>query len=219
MKRVVIIGDSLSMPRPNDFILYEDTYPYLLQQRYEVINRSRRANDTKQQSSEQNLLDDIELLNPDIVIIYLGIVDCAPRLFTKNESRILSLIPSYLRNKIVSLFSKKRMLITKIRKISYVDKYMFKKNLLKIIERIGSDRKIIFINIKECKKLDEKSFSFNKQIRDYNNIISEFSKKSNVNLIDVNHLNITYPLLDDNIHISKEMHLCLHDKILDLIND
>lgn len=59
-KRIVILGDSLSMPHPEEGVEYEDTYPYLLwdsllNKGYEVICRSKRANDTKIQTLSENL--------------------------------------------------------------------------------------------------------------------------------------------------------------------
>jgi hypothetical protein len=126
-KRIVILGDSLSMPRPNEGIILEYTYSYLLNKSFEVINKSKRVNDTKLQILEQNILDDIDYLNPDI-IIYLGIVDCAPRLLSRNESRLINILPNKLRKIIINFLSKYRLFFTKLRNIQYVNMNSFKKN-------------------------------------------------------------------------------------------
>ena len=89
LNRIIILGNSLSIPRPDDQVDYVNTYPYILvKSGYEVINRSRRINDIEIQSTEQNMLDDVDYLRPDYVVIHLGIVECAPRIFSKKNYRL-----------------------------------------------------------------------------------------------------------------------------------
>lgn len=208
MKRIVILGDSLSMPRPNEGIEYEDTYPYLLSKMgYEVICRSKRANDTKIQTIEQNILDDVVYLKPNILIIHLGIVDCAPRLFSKFERKLLSLLPKIIRIPIINFFSKRRAFFTKIRQISYVNLKSYESNLEKLINRSKKIvEKIIIIKIKNTtNENDSRSFNFNKKIDKYNNVLDKLSKKyDGIFLIDPN--NFEDGLLNDGIHINKNMH-------------
>jgi len=90
MEIITILGDSLDMPRLNENILYKDTYAYkldsLLGNDYLVINRSRRANTILEQANRQNINDDILSSESEYFIIHLGIVDCAPRLFSKKNT-------------------------------------------------------------------------------------------------------------------------------------
>jgi len=64
MTRIVILGDSLAMPRLTAKISYEDSYPYILHNNLsqkiknkstfvEVISRNRRANTSTLQVKEQ----------------------------------------------------------------------------------------------------------------------------------------------------------------------
>jgi lysophospholipase L1-like esterase len=218
-KRIVIIGDSLSMPRPDEGITLEDTYSYLLNKSFEVINTSKRANDTKLQIHEQNVLDDIYYLNPDIIIIYLGIVDCAPRLFSRNESRLISLLPNKLRKIIINFFSKYRLFFTKLRNIQYVKKDSFKRNIEFLLNLCNQKNIIpILINIGNTNKDNiAKSYNFKKNINAYNNILNNLSKSKNINLIDVNIIKLQSKLLNDGIHINKDMHEKLYYQIIDTI--
>ena len=148
MTRISIIGDSLSMPRPDNGVDYNDTYSSLLSKKgFDVVDRSRRSNDTNLQSIRQHVVDDILYINPDIVIVLLGIMDCAPRIFTKIESRLLNLLPNSIKVLIIKFLSKHRYFITKHRRISYVDQSSFRSNLENIISSVKIDnRKIILIN-------------------------------------------------------------------------
>lgn len=217
-KRIVILGDSLSLPRPDNGVNYEDTYGYLLQENnYEVLNRSRRANDTNLQLLEQNMLDDIIYLNPDVVIVYLGIVDCAPRLFTKNESRVLSLLSSGIRHTIIKIFSRHRRYITKFRRLTYVRKEEFQKNLDKLVVLLKQKKaEIIIINISNTNRGNEKrSHNFKKNIDEYNLVISKIAKSRRLVLLNMN--NISNMLLDDGVHINKKAHAYIFEKITEYI--
>jgi lysophospholipase L1-like esterase len=218
-KRIVIIGDSLAMPRPEEGVEYEDTYPYLLFKKgYEVINRSRRANDIKIQTIEQNILDDVIYLKPDVLVIHLGIVDCAPRIFKRYEKRIINILPSLMKKLIINICSKYRYFITKYRKITYVNEREFEENIIKIIETAKSiSKQIIIIKIlNTLERNDKRSYNFNKNIQKYNKILEKIANKYNIELIDPNSFGKN-GLLKDGIHINKQMHQYLFNKIKEKI--
>lgn len=224
--RVVILGDSLAMPRPDEGVGYEDTYSYLIFKDIskwgwvgEVINRSKRANDTQYQAHFQNIADDILLLQPTHTIIHLGICDCAPRLFKKLEQKILNKIPMKIRDKIISFFSKRRKLVTKFRQITYVDIKSFEKNLLHIINNAKSvNSKIVLIGIKDTSKENiEKSYKFKEKIDSYNEIIKKIALANQIEIIDAN--TFSGGLLSGGIHIDKYMHKYLYEKIICSINN
>ena len=206
------------MPRPDEGVEYESTYPFLLAQNgHEVICKSKRANDTKIQSLKQNILDDVLFLNPDVVIIHLGIVDCAPRLFTRRETRLLNLVPISVSKIIINLFSKHRYKITKMRKISYVNAVNYRVNLSKIIKEIQSEnRKIILIKILDTNSSNlQRSFGFQENIEKYNMIIDDIAIAFDLDILDPNLCN--NGLLPDGIHINKKMHDYIAKKIIGLV--
>ena len=220
LTRVSILGDSLSMPRPSEGIVYESTYPFLLAENgYEVICKSKRANDTKIQSVKQNILDDVLFLNPEIVIIHLGIVDCAPRLFKRREIRLLNLLPIRVRTIVINFFSKYRYVITKTRKITYVNNVDYRRNLSKIIKDIQSEnRKIILIKILDTNSSNLlRSFGFSENIKKYNEIIDDIAIALDLDTLDPNLCNDG--LLSDGIHINKKMHEYIAMKVSNLIEN
>lgn len=218
LKKIVILGDSLSLPREE--ILVEDTYPYLinefLKDRYVLFNRSIRANDTRLQV--ENFYNDVILFDPDIIIIHLGIVDCAPRLFYRKEraffSKVNKLFP------IVALMSRYRYFFTKIFPKVYVSIRDFEKNyhyMLEEIHKLG--KKAIVIGIANTNKRNKKiSYGFEKNINCYNEVLKKVCEKfNNVSYIDMYNYDPEKILLKDGIHLNKEGSKILAENLLKII--
>jgi acyl-CoA thioesterase I len=215
-KRIVILGDSLGMPTGNGEVEYEDTYPYLLTNivtNCEVISRHRRTNDTSKQLNNQNFFDDIEMLKPDFLVVHLGIVDCAPRIFSRFQNAIVSILPSVIRRRVLRVVSNFRYSMTKLNNKTYVKKNKFKENVEKIVDISNMmSVQLLFIEILiTSEENNAKSYNFNKNIIEYNNIIRVASRPEHVRLI-------RYPsqndyLLRDGIHINKKGNEFLANKI------
>lgn len=110
-KRVLIIGDSLAMPNYADK-KYEDTWIYKLKTNYpnfDVITYLKRGLTTNALVSMGKKLeygvppgaDCLEMWMPDIVILQLGVCDCAPRLFSPYslEYKLINKFPLNVFNK------------------------------------------------------------------------------------------------------------------------
>jgi len=192
MKKIIILGDSLAMQRPTEGVVYKQTYGYLVKNYFEsygnyfVIIMAKRANDTNIQSRSDRTLYDIKQFEPDIVIIHLGIVDCAPRIFTKIEREIVGVLPQLLNNKIINFFSKRRLFFTKYFPKKYVNVKSFEKNVQKILNVIHNLQAIpIIVNIaKPPKSVSRRSYNFLHNIEIYNNILLKLSKTNNCRLIN-----------------------------------
>ena len=101
MKVVLCNGDSLGMPREN--VKFESTWYYklsneLLHSGFYFVNNFKRANTT----NFLNHGDALEYYSPNIVIVQLGIVDCAPRVYKTNG--ILLKVVNKLPNRYQKLF-------------------------------------------------------------------------------------------------------------------
>jgi lysophospholipase L1-like esterase len=210
--RVVIIGDSLSMPRPDESLFYEETYPYLLKQdlgnSFEVINRGKRANTIKHQSEDQNIFDDIIFFYPKYVVIQLGIVDCAPRLFSRRFGKYVigNIKPEMLKKFIIQQFSNRRLFFTKHFPRQYVpfSEFMYWYDyLLKIVKEFGSIP--ITVNIAQTTiENNKRSYGFSQHINKYNRAIEELSSQYSALLIDAYKISETNNiLLPDGIHLNK----------------
>ena len=93
-KLVLIIADSMAMPRTG--VPYGQTWPYRLRTskpQLDFIDKTRRASTALRLNTEGGGdspdspagADLLEHYRPDIIILQVGITDCAPRYFDKNS--------------------------------------------------------------------------------------------------------------------------------------
>jgi len=206
--RIVVLGNSLPIPRPEDGVGYHDTYPYILTSMgFEVINKSKRINDIEIQSIETNLLDDVDAFQPNYLIMHFGIVDCSPRLFTKNNRKLLGILPNIITNNIIIFFSKYRYAITRFRKI------------IVRVKKNNKNIKIIVINITQTNEENRrKSYGFSSNISKYNKIFSKLECDFGPYLTLIDSNLYKNGLLKDGIHINTGMNRYLACKISKIIN-
>ena len=221
-KRVVILGDSLAMPRPEENVHYEETYAYKLSQFIdgEIICRASRSNTTLKQSGQQSLYDNLAVFEPHVVIIQLGIVDCSPRLFGRKQAFVLSKLPDFLRSMIINIFSKHRLLLTKIRPKVYVSQNIFEQSIDLLFKKISSlGSKAICISIASTNdRNNRRSYHFDENIKRYNSILQNRCHQFSFEYLDFYTATSENSfLLDDGIHINSSGHDFLTARISDLL--
>lgn len=224
LKVITIAGDSLSMVSPEKEIFYKDTYPFKLQMmlnltEYNIALRSNGRNNVLSQALRENLDRNVLYNNSRYIIFHLGIVDCAPRLFGLMEDRIiffLSQMPiiKFFVNLLIKFKSKYRRFFTRYFPKTYVSRKDFKGKYEYILEEVKNKarpRKVFLINIADTNEKNKlRSFDFEKNIRDYNNILEGLVLKNRdfCELVDV--FSATKEnkdlMLDDGIHLSKAGH-------------
>jgi hypothetical protein len=203
---LVILGDSLPLPRPNEGVLFEHTYPSILQRMLNgnayVINRSKRANNSRKAALPNNLSADITDFNPEVLIYHIGIVDCAPRLFSEFQQKILEKMPSFISRRIIKFFSSKRYFFTRTFPKVYVKRKAFYKNVKQTISFAKQyTDKIILVGICHANSnVLKKSFSFADNVNKYNDELIKISNELGVDYLDTRLLNPEHDLLSDGIH-------------------
>jgi acyl-CoA thioesterase-1 len=171
---ILIIGDSLGLPREN--VPYKKTWPYLLNKvlsTSHVVIKVQRAL-TSKMINEGVKADWLEFYRPKIVIIQVGIVDCAPR-YLKNDSFLLKIIniqPSFIKKNVWKLIKN-----TKIRSPKNVDVSIieFEKNINSYLTRCKSIgvEKVCLIKIAKCgKKMQIQNPKIIDQISSYNEVLN-----------------------------------------------
>ncbi|MGW8169127.1 MAG: SGNH/GDSL hydrolase family protein [Sulfurovaceae bacterium] len=217
-QRIVILGDSLGMPRPE--IKFEETYPYIFQEnipRSEVYAKHRRANDSAIQSEFLNIQDDIEYMQADILVMHLGIVDCAPRLFSKREQNALRYFKK-INKYIIAFMSNRRYFFTKLFPKVYVDIKSYEKNMRRLIlSGKKSAKRVIVVNISDTSAENKKrSYHFENNIKDYNEVLFKLAKENSVELLNIYEISDESILLDDGIHLNIRGNQLLAHKLLEL---
>lgn len=205
-KNLLIVGDSLGLPRDN--MPYSNTWTYLLcdylQNFHTVLKLQRALNSNTINSGVKE--DWLEFYKPDDVILQVGIVDCSPR-FLKNGGLLMKLVnisPFFLKNFIWKLIKK-----YKTRSVVNVDVTIdrFESNIEKYINRcisIGVSRIFLIKIAKSGSAMVKKSPEILSQINLYNQIFDTLAGKYQ-NCILINELtnaNDDY-FIEDGYHLSE----------------
>ncbi|RJP80699.1 MAG: SGNH/GDSL hydrolase family protein [Desulfobacteraceae bacterium] len=198
-ERIVVIGDSLPLPRIDDdnHVLWDKTWPYLLHNElnkdgnhYEVINCSIRSR-TIETVTGHDFNEHILWKKPDIIILQVGIVDCAPRIFSRKEKLILGLsfIPDFIRQKIIKHRSQKRKEILRKNPLGKVytkpeEYHRYIEDFFVKIKSLSWEIKIIILPILSNSILEEKSPGHNHNAQVYNDILKDACIKYHARWID-----------------------------------
>ena len=210
-KKILCIGDSLALPGHGN--RFEDTWFCKLQVHFSnflFASHFKRAITTEILISEgggdtvfPSGADCLEFYLPDIIILQLGIVDCAPR-FLKQSSlftKVLERMPNKIKSLIYTILKKfkkrssKNADIIPIQFFHYLEVYLnrCKKNNVK---------KVVIIKI--CTP-DERMIMKNPEIinaiQEYNGIIDEMDNTFDfVTVINPLDANLTPNIYDDGYH-------------------
>jgi len=210
VKKILLLTDSLALSRISDGhkVRYERTWANLLKNDFDVHQVSI-GGATITEIAEQ--MDYHSLFEPDIVIIQAGIVDCAPRAFTKAERQIFSSIPLINRvfNKISAKYGKR---IRNLRQKSYTPVSKFEM-MVKKIKDFFSPRPVYFLGIVPAMpgyELQVKGIK--KRIDLYNNVI-----KQNANYISLEKIGPEH-ILPDFHHLNELGNEFVYKKILQHLN-
>lgn len=177
------------------------------------------------QTCDINIEDDLDHIQADYHIIHLGIVDCAPRLFTRGEQRLLGVMP--FRRIIIRFASKHRYFLTKTFPKVYVRKDVFARKYRDLLEAIlqkTPTKKIFLINLAATKPRNiGRSYGIERNIQDYNAVIAGIASEfpGRIHLIDLFAMTQVDPSLafDDGIHLTAKGHEVLAETISRLIID
>lgn len=222
--KIVILADSLALPRPEDIgdTPHEATYPYLLDQAlrreapdHQVIERGMRRRTINDVLADWREM--VEFRRPDILVVHVGIVDCAPRVFLRRESDFIANLRFVsLREFITNFAHNHRRRIVTLRRRVYVTAQVFEAQVREVCERARTlgIKSLVFINIiKPPDSLEQRSPGFQLNVDTYNRILQTVAQEQGVHLVDLNRLvandDGTKAVLDDGIHLTREGHKIL----------
>lgn len=228
--KIVVMADSLAMPRQEGEgnIAFEATYPYLLDQSLRrqlgsqtpvVIERGMRRRTIEYVLDEWFEL--VELRTPDVVVVHVGIVDCAPRVFLRRERRFVeNLRPARLRNLVLSFVHRHRRAIVKRRGRVYVPPDRFSALVAQVVQKAKQNklRSLVFVNIiTPPAEMEERSPGFIENVNTYNEILKSQVQGEGIHLVDLNKIirdgGGVEKLTVDGIHINKIGHAMLAREI------
>lgn len=216
--RLVIVGDSTALPR--DELSYEDTYEFLLKlsmDDWDIFNYSVRGNTLGKILELKQYY--FKYINPNIVILHVGIVDAYPRPYPQNA------VFSFLKNQFSKfLFDIDKFLIRTELYYKMSDFFNFKKtevnNFSQSIEYLLSyinAEKVIIVGIikahhqlRKCKIVDSQF--------DLYNAILKSKISNNIAYIDLSEISEDF-VLSDGYHLNEKGHKYLFNVIKTLLSD
>ncbi|MCO5949298.1 SGNH/GDSL hydrolase family protein [Mucilaginibacter flavidus] len=208
MSNITIIGDSLAYNRP-DGLDNNLRWPALLKEKlpgYQINNLSLGSSTSDRFRKVGALLSDT-----DILIVQIGIVDCAPRLFTMLENKIIARLPSFISKRIIAQVKKKR---TQSTNRSYVKPEIFERNLLELFNTFAR-KVVLYVKILPAgKRFVSLNPTIQSAITQYNAIIDKCAKDyKHVHLIDLKLNDIDDYTLEDGYHLNAKGHLLISELI------
>ena len=228
MRRVLVAGDSLSMARYVDGLLYEQIYPVRVQLACPhdiVINGSMRGNCSRAIASEPYLSEFLLPLRPHHVVLQVGIVDCTPRLFSSREKLILAAmqrIPG-LRSAsraVISTASRHRYALTRRRPLCEVSPADFGRYLRAFAgaaRESNPECALTIVNVPHPGEAHVRAnYRVASNIEQYNAILQELATELHAGLVDLHAYTARNPssLLPDGYHLSAAAHEFIHQELV-----
>ena len=205
MKRIVVLGDSLALPRKEgvDNLNWEETWPYLLERKLklkfveiEVINCSKRAR-LMTTLLGHDFKEHILFKDPEIVILQIGVVDCAPRIISLKEKAVLNhrLFPSFIRRKIIAYRKRNKREITKQTPLAkvYTPPRVFESALKQFFSRVDQEysiqkkRVIVLPILANIHFMQKSSPNYGDNVLHYNQILQQVSVNVKATFVNIAH--------------------------------
>ncbi len=221
--RIVILSDSMGMPRPwldeEERTNIDEVYGGLLRERYrgchDVDLLYVISLDSDNAAIRYHRM--VSYREPDIVILHLGINDCAPRVFRRGSRSVL-LKPWFraaTRDAGMRFINRYRRGITRLRRRVYTTLPRFERNMRSIVEGVrehNADAVVLGIAIMEvADTLDERSYGYLENIRAYNAVLRRVLGDGFVEVADLGDKDRL--LISDGYHLSAEAHRLLADRL------
>ncbi len=216
-KRALIITDSLGLPRlkPSPVLGHEVWVNILVKElndKYDFYLATIAGLHTGM--IVNNLENQMGAFSPDIIVMQVGIVDCAPRALKENERKIIERLPPTCKSIILGFIRKHYSRIVNFRNTTYITSNDFEQNI-KTLKKYYSDSQFLIIPIAPANsEYQKKNPLINGSILIYNGILEKqfgdsFLKNTYCDC------NIEKVYLEDNYHLSIYGNMYLASKMLE----
>jgi len=196
--KILVITDSLGLPRElPEKVEYNETWVNMLKKNCEVHQLSIGGGVLKDFLKQSAYLN---LFLPDLVILQIGIVDCAPRALTQFENDFINrfAVTRKLANKYLPKYLN---FLRRKRQVSYTSIADFEKGLKLIKETFNC--KVISIGIVPPSKAYEKNLlGIEKKVILYNNSLKKVFENEYIDISSIE----GDMVMTDNIHLNKRGH-------------
>ena len=202
-RKVLILTDSVALPRKP--MNWEDTYCFKLKAKFKEIEFIQVSIGGASIIDLRNQLNYYYFLELDTVILQCGIVDAAPRAFSRTELEIIKKLHIYrFTKKLVKPFRKYRA-------IHYAKPNLFRKLLKEMVNKLDARRFYSIGIIPASQEYENKLPNIKKYIDIYNEIL-----KSESSYIDIKNIP-KQAILSDHHHINELGHNYIFENLENII--
>ncbi len=207
-EKVLFLGDSLGLPRPDRQVVDNQTWPSLISESFSSDGLQfysyfvGGAHSGKLLSLRKRGY--LAGFDPDIVVLQVGIVDCANRALREGTREFISTIPGIRRivRGFIRLFHRQ---ILSIRNITFVSRKRFESNLIELEGMFPESRFIVIPILPASEEYCKKMPRIGNNVSDYNEILNEVFGESFLNSLYSDN-SIEDLVLDDFHHLSAMGH-------------
>lgn len=216
MKKILILTDSLSLPRAKPETLeLQDTWPSVLESNFPdrfirvAIGGATLTELFKQATGYYKSIE------PDILIVQSGIVDCVPRGYSKLELQLIRKT-SIGRHLFFKMIGTDRM--RKFRKVNYTPVELFRKTAGQLYDHFINTR-IIWVGIAPATIDYERQLpGITQSIRKYNEVLKNMQAEGKIEFIDTAFMPQS-GLMSDHHHLNREGHAWVAEQLKDLLQN
>lgn len=229
-----ILGDSIAMVRPDDGLFERDLYSCKLQEKlgvgYCVINKAKVGNHAAWAVSEDSIIYHVRGAKAQYFSIQIGVVDCAPRMFTEEERRHLAKLVNYpLIGNFIKAYIRRQAMrryeITQNRQIILTPPDEFESHyrvLIANIRKYNPVQAIYIINIGyPGAYFAARNYGIENNIIMFNDILQKIVNDNSdlLRLVDVYSFTRGHPkyILEDGHHFGSEVHTFIAEEIYRLM--
>jgi lysophospholipase L1-like esterase len=210
MKKVLILGDSLTLPRHKpEPCAYDDTWPVLLKKNF-LVHHVALGGGTIKEIARQ--LPYHIAYEPDVVIIQSGIVDCAPRALGKLELEVMQQT-WFTRKFILPFFKSNNTRLRRIRNKVYSTPSEYASHLGEIKRTLPGALVYALTILPTNQDYEAKVPGIGKRVVQYNSILQ---KQFGANLISLNDIG-AQNIMSDHIHLNRGGHHYVYERIIAVI--
>ena len=211
MMLVLILGDSLSLPRPGEGVRYVDTWPYQLERlgrdEFMIVNLSEGGATIS--TLRKKLAAYLGYYQPDHVILQSGIVDCTPRVLRNWERYVVFRFP-FFRSQVRNFLKNNHAPISNARNIVGTSIVRFERELEKIKKMLPASAGLTVLPIaKAGPALISSSPKVEININSYNDVLCGFCADHEAALMRLP----PFELLPDGHHLTRGDHVVLAQDI------
>lgn len=214
MKKILVLTDSLSLPRAKPETLeLQETWPSLLENGHSgKLIRVAIGGATVTELYNQATVY-YKSIQPDILIVQSGIVDCVPRGYSKLELQLIrkTNIGRHLFFKMIGTDRMRRL-----RKVNYTPLKLFQKTADQLYDHFVNTR-IIWVGIAPATADYEKQLpGITESIKRYNEVLKKMQEEGKIEFVDTA-LMPQSGLMSDHHHLNREGHAWVAERLKELL--